>query len=294
MATRALDVVTIIRVLTKIGEELESNDWVVKNTEQARVVVLLEDFCEFLAKIDGLEVKVSKVYQELNAFLIEKKFKPVIQPFDSKNGLGVVSVLDKLAEWAYGPAAEVDINAVNGSVLNGFKLPAGGVAVYEVEGYKDEYLVQLLSKSEDSPWIFLHGDDSLSGLDLVKLSFDVMSAKRRVVDTFESVCVPMVDLDVEPDISWLCGMEAPVKGGNYFISQANQQFKMRMDKTGARVKVATSMTVFRSMASFKPQLIINRPFYGWWAQRDLENIPMAAFFADWDALKRPAGSLEDL
>ena len=68
---------------------------------------------------------------------------------------------------------------------------------------------------------------------------------------------------------------------------------MRMDETGARVKVATAVGAERFMSVEPILLVLDRPFYGWWTQKGL-NLPMAAFFADWDALHQPAGSLEDL
>lgn len=73
-----------------------------------------------------------------------------------------------------------------------------------------------------------------------------------------------------------------------------QQFKMRMDETGARVKVATVIVTMRGMSEEPRIFTVNGPVYGWWTQKGFEDLPMAAFFADWDALHKPAGSLADL
>jgi hypothetical protein len=71
---------------------------------------------------------------------------------------------------------------------------------------------------------------------------------------------------------------------------------MRMDETGARVRVVTygSGVIGCAMRMRKEVLIIDKPFYGWWTQNNLEELPMACFYADFDCWKEQEGSLEDL
>jgi hypothetical protein len=293
LSTRALDLTTVLHALATLEKGLQSTTWQVHNKQQAQVVMWLLSLWERLESISGLKAKASKSYQELNRFLLENGFDPSVEPFDPNGGLGVVSILDKLVRWLYGPGELVTIHSQCRD-LPGFKIPEGGVNIYEVDGYQDSRgLVELRTKSDDTLWLFLHSDQTLDGLDLVKLSFDVMSKERTRNKSVAGVHVPMVDFDIQPDISWLCGMSTNGKDGGFSIVQAKQQFKMRMDQTGARVKVATSMVAFRCMLSSVGPLIIDRPFYGWWTQKGCD-FPMAAFFADWDSLKKPEGSLEDL
>jgi hypothetical protein len=142
----------------------------------------------------------------------------------------------------------------------------------------------------------------------VKLSMDVMRQPRETPmsralyglgrgewPTWAGAKVPMIEFNVNPDLSWLLGAHtAAVNGDRYEIAQAAQQFKMRMDETGARVKVATVTTVRAVSLTLGPKLfVVDRPFYGWWTQRGID-FPMAAFFADWDCWRKPSGSLEDL
>ena len=104
----------------------------------------------------------------------------------------------------------------------------------------------------------------------------------------------MIEFDVKPDLSWLLGADTTtVSGDSYSVAQAAQQFKMRMDETGARVKVATAIVVVRVNLLVPTVFIVDRPFYGWWTQRGID-LPMAAFFADWDCWRKPSGSLESL
>jgi len=294
LSTRALDVTTVLYALKTLEKGLDSVNWTAFSPLQTQVLVWLDLFRDDLVKVTGLKAKASKLYQELNRFLSDNGFHPNIEPFDPASGLGVVSILDKLVRWLYGPGELVTIHS-QCKDLPGFKIPAGGVNVYRVEGYQDQrcHLVELLTKSGDTLWLFLHSDQTLDGLDLVKLSFDVMSKGRTRNEAIEGAHVPMLDFDIKPDIGWLLGMSTGGKEGSFSIVQAEQQFKMRMDETGARVKVATSMVAFSCMLRGPGPLIIDRPFYGWWTQKGFD-LPMAAFFADWDSLKRPDGSLEDL
>jgi hypothetical protein len=193
--------------------------------------------------------------------------------------------------------------------MPGFKLPDTGVHVYEVEGYPGSYLLELLTQSDETLWLFVHADTGLEGLDLMKLALEVMRRSRqtpmsrgpagfgeRAFPTFAGAKVPMMDFDLTPDLDWLLGASlATEHGGFYTIRQALQQFKMRMDETGARVKVATALGVGYS-ARFGPEpkvFIVDRPFYGWRTQRGID-VPMAVFFADWDCWRTPSGTLEAL
>lgn len=300
-STRALDVVTILHALSELDSELKTTAWAATNEEQKKVFALLDVYREELAKVTGLDAKASRDYGELNAFLTKRKFDPMVEPFDPKIGIGVVSVLDKLVQWIKGPGEKVEILTAKGE-RPGFELPREGVNVYEVAGYPKSYLLELLTKSDDTLWLFVHDDTTLDGLDLVGLSMDVMSQARttpmreshfgrgKKYQAFAGAQVPMLDFNIKPGLDWLLGAAT---GTGYFITQAVQQFKMRMDETGARVKVATVVVASRCIKEEPVVFVLNRPFYGWWTQKGL-NMPMAAFFADWDSLHEPAGSLSDL
>jgi hypothetical protein len=302
MATRALDVVTVFHALITLGDRIGAKRWDAVNDEQARVLAMLDTHRESIARITGLDALASNLYQELNKFLTDRKFAPMVDPFDPSDNIGVVSVLDKLVKWLSGPGEVIEIPSANGK-LPGFKLPAQGVRVYSVAGYDESYLVELLTKSHDTLWLFTNPDQTLDGLDLVRLSMEVMSRRRAIASLgrmgggtprFAGAQIPMVDFDIHPDLGWLLGACATTeKQGAWTIVQAKQQFKMRMDETGARVKVATALVGFRCAIPRSVPFVVDRPFYGWWTQKGID-LPMAAFFADWDSLKKPAGSLEDL
>jgi hypothetical protein len=301
MATRALDIVTIMHALSVLMKEIGSEKWNPKNKRQEAMFALLDSYIGVLEKVTGLNAKASRFWEELNAYLVEHGFDPAIQPFDPAMGIGVVSILDKLVKWKMGPGRKVQIKTLSG-VKPGFEIPEIGSNVYSVNGFEGSYLVELLTQTDDTLWLFLHTDDTLDGLELAKLSIDVMAAERNVATyssrsyspRFGKVHVPMTDFYIKPDLSWILGADTIGTAGYFFIAQAGQSFKFRMDETGARVKVETHMVAMRGGPISEPEVfIIDQPFYGWWTQKGLK-LPMASFFADFDAMKQPEGSLESL
>jgi hypothetical protein len=108
--------------------------------------------------------------------------------------------------------------------------------------------------------------------------------------------IPMVDFNICPDLKWLLGAQAIAANGDpYEIVQAAQQFRFRMDETDARAKVASAIGIhYTSAIRDEPMVFaVRNPFYCWWTQKGID-LPMAAAFVDWDSMKKPAGSLEEM
>jgi len=290
MATIAIDVTTIMHALVNVEEELSAKVVGGQNVTQRMCFEWIGKHRDDLKKITGLKAKVSKYADVLNKFLTDNKFDPMFEKLDTESQLGVVSILDKLVEWLNGPGEKITIYTEDGK-KDGFSLPVSGVTVYKTSANEDCFVAKLHTKTDDILWVCTgYWGEKLDGIDIATVAFDVMGSKLEVDEQYEGIHIPMVDFDIKPDISWVCGMSV----GVFVVEQAIQQFKMRMDETGARVKVATGMTL-RKCASFEPQpLIIDKPFYGWWTQKGMEHLPMAVFYADYDCWKKSSDSLEDL
>lgn len=84
------------------------------------------------------------------------------------------------------------------------------------------------------------------------------------------VKAPMVKLNVQPDVSWLCGLRL----GGFFVAQALQQVIFGMNHLGVEAREATAMTMLRGLAP-KPPLVftITRPFLIW-IERDGLKVPV--------------------
>jgi hypothetical protein len=308
MSTTALDIATILLALNKLEEIANLTGWEGINQEQEMIFSWLEKHRACLKNITGLNVEVPRSSREMNKNLSDKGFSPGIKPFNPAVSYGVIAVLDKLIKWLNGPADEAEINVAD-KIYPGFELPEKGVNVYNVDGFPQAHLLELFTKSSDKLWLFVEDGGSVksfSGLDLPVLSFEVMAAEREIAtkddqlfklsgfssQAFSGAIIPKIDFDIKPDINFIVG--ASLGNGAPGVDQAIQQFKFRMDQYGARIKAVTAMVYMAfSAGDSSPPFIVDKPFYGWFTQRDV-NLPMGAFFADYDSWREPAGSLENL
>src|SRR5512141_2006700 len=97
--TKGLDVITIFHALLGL-EEFLGKDRIWKHAfgeEQKHLIALFYMYKSEVLKLRDLKAKASPDWGTLNAFLQENKFDPMFDgPFD---GIGVVSILDKLLKW---------------------------------------------------------------------------------------------------------------------------------------------------------------------------------------------------
>ena len=94
MATRALDVVTILYALDTLDTELQTTVWNPKNPAQIDLFEWLGTFKEKLARITGLDAKASRFSEELNAFLAQNRTLHqyvAIIPQRFRGGIGAVA-----------------------------------------------------------------------------------------------------------------------------------------------------------------------------------------------------------
>jgi hypothetical protein len=287
MSSKALDILTIERCLFELEQELGIEHFASHNQAQADVLKWYFYHHHLLNMFSGLKAKGSRFYKEINTWLQGEGFDIQVDPFDPDSGFVVASILHKIVKWLKGSAKKTDVYCYkNRTEYEAFELPREGIEVYEIDAIGT--LVKLITAGDSDLWLLLSNDydDERIGINMVKLAFDAMQARGEKVDA-ESATIPCVDFDLKPDISFLVGLT----GGVYTVDQALQQFKFHMDADGAEVKVATSMIVKCSRGPLK--VTFNRPFYGWWTQRGLENIPFAAFYADVDSWQKKVGGEQE-
>ncbi len=296
MTSKILDLSTMAHALNELSNtQLGACTWVGVSESQRQFLDWYKANRDEVAKLDSLEALASFDSDELNNFLTERGFKPVFEPSYS---LGVVSVLDMLVEWivkganttiyTYDPALGESRN------FPAFEIAPEGVDVYNVHRYEHP-LVRLHTKTGHSLWL-VQSDEPHSGLRLNEIARDYLSRDYPVSTEWTAgVRVPMLEMDLEVELDWMTGLSAAVHdvGGEFTIDRAVQQFKLRANDVGARVKVATSFA-FESM-SYKPEpYVFDRPFIGFFTQPGHDKLPLAAFWADTDSWRNPGGTLEDL
>lgn len=291
MSTQALDLATPFHALRTIAREFlgPGRVWHAQNNPQERFFGLYSEHGPKVDRIEDLVAKASTDYRVLNAFLKEHDWDPMFDPFD---GIGVASILDKFVKWLV-EGLVTQIRAQNDVVYPAFELVPDSVNVYRVEGYTGP-LAELRTRSKDVLYI-MPAQKPLAGLDLVETIFDVVSRNRSYDSRYEGLIAPKVDFDVRPDLGWLFGASTFDQEGQFwFIAQAFQRFKFRMNEKGARARVVTGMVLMKGIDLNRPvPLVIDRPFLAWFTQEGV-NFPMATCYVDYDSWREPAGSLEDL
>lgn len=289
--TKAFDVATIFYALLTLEKEFLGKDrkWIAQNKKQKQLFEIYAAYKDVLPRIKNLKALASIDWQALNAFLTSEKFNPMFDgPLD---GIGVVSILDKFVQWME-KGKECTIKS-HGKVYPGFELKGRNFNVYRVK-HAQQPLIELITQSDDQLFLMMN-EESMDGLEMFDMAVEIMARRNLAGDLYAAIQIPKVDFDIKPDISFLAGANTlDLKKRFWFIAQALQQFKFRMNEKGARAKVATGMLLSRGI-SFEPEqkLIFDKPFLGWFIQRGIK-LPLAIFHSHQDSWKEPTGTLEEL
>lgn len=303
MTSKVLDLTTMGHALTELCTTfLGDCEWIGINEQQQEFLSWWMDHRDEIGKLDSLEALASTDFAELNKFLTTHGFDPMFQPFD---GFGVASIL---VEWLtkgkpttisrYERSASVGYVHMQTAVdYPAFKIGADGVDVYDVDDFQHP-LVQLKTKTGHSVWL-MKADEPTSGLELNRLAQHLLTgaARHSSLQWTVGVTVPMLEMDLEADLSWMLGTTAlnSLKK-KYELEQVFQKFKLRANDKGARVKVVTGMA-FAASTSLGPRARpyeLDDPFIGFFTQPGNDTLPLAAFWADTDVWQNPGGTIEEL
>jgi hypothetical protein len=267
--------------------------WTGNNDEQRAFLRLHEDAIADLPHIPELESIASLNADEINAWLAARKFNITLNPF-KKYGFGTACMLDVALEWM--------VVGRTGSIrlASGQTVP-GTILRFVTDIYRNTnsdigigYVASIDTKSGDVVSIArFDNNEMLNGIDLLDVVRDI---EREPAEDFWGVHFPMVSLDQQPDISWLKHMfTLDTNNDLYFVDQAKQQTKLKMNQFGARVKSAAAISVMRSSVSTRyepPALVIDGPFL-LWIERPGLSMPLLVAHITPEDMKDP-GSLADM
>ena len=226
-------------------------------------------------KPDELKAWASKDYQELNDILAKEHFAIRLEPFPN-NGFGMVAILDVMMEWS-SPGTSKKITTKDNSIYAGVEIERG-LNVFTSDKHAHP-IACIQTKSGDMVW-FTIADKPRNNFDLLQ-HIDTITKNIQEDDQYQSVMFPKIDLDQQPDITWLLKMSY----AGYFIAQAKQQTKLKMNEFGAHVKSAAAIAMMRSMPpSHKKVLMIDQPFFCWIEKSGI-TIPIFAGYLDVDVWK---------
>ncbi|MDP2974078.1 MAG: serpin family protein [Candidatus Diapherotrites archaeon] len=224
--------------------------------------------------------KVSKAAGELNRFLADNGFNIKLEAFPG-DGFGVVSILVIKVKWLEaGKLASIISGNRN---FEGVYLKSG-VEILQAENYPNP-IAQITTQSGDVVYMSV-ADKPRGGFELLEFS-NCFEGSLRSAQGYEGVKFPMIDLNQEVDISWLVGMNTVDKEKKgWFISQAKQQTKFRMNEKGAIAESAAAVGMLRMCASFEKPLLIDKPFFVAITRPGCAK-PLFVGYCSWDVWKNP-------
>lgn len=236
---------------------------------------------------DNLKRKASRDVQVINDWLKENGFEMQLVP-ESGPVIAVASILDVLVEWVkegkvtsiQNPKGRFPAVAIKGE---------DGVRMFINRELHPFPIAMIRTKSGDL--VYMSVLDYLP-LDTFALTDKVDKLRRlisgRVSEATGGVIFPMVDYDRMVDIGWIRGMSTGTGQDEWYIGQAIQQTKFRMNEKGAHAKSAVAMTLRCMACAAEPEwVVMDRPFILWFERPGVEIPLFAGVFAE-DVWKKPA------
>ena len=253
--------------------------WNAVNNMQKEFLAFYGQFVGKL-RVPELSNKASQDVKVINAWLKSKGYD--IELKDEGKGVDafyVASILDVLMKWFF-PGVKTNIEGVDGKTYPAVKLKEEcGVTVLESSRYHKYPVASIETQNADTIYMTMLDEQPKSLLTLV----NELSKVRDFSRTMEGVIFPMVDLDIQPDISWIEGMRI----SDWYIAQALQHTKFRMNELGAHVQSAAGMACKRGISLVKKvPMVIDRPFL-LWIERKGTVLPLFTAVLSYDCWKQP-------
>jgi len=264
--------------------------WHAVNEIQSRFLADSSIQREELAHFSEKELRAWAAWtaSELNAVLAKEGFSIRLNDFGCRE-LGVVSILDVLVDWIVEALAATflvdqhEYSAVY--MMPHVKTDQETVRTFSAStsSLHNHPIVAIATKSGDVLSMTI-ADCPYADFDLVSRIEAVRLAKRSARHA-SWLRFPMVDLNLETDISWLIGMRTVTASGEEaMISQALQQTKFKMNQFGARVKsaVAIIMRTISARVEVGYPIIIDKPFFLWIERPGMSSPLMYAYIDEQD------------
>jgi hypothetical protein len=253
---------------------------------QSRFVNLLPDYLQALPFYDEYVSGIAaETAVEINRFLAEHGFDIHLHdwPNNGRN-FGVAGVSDILDHWV-NPGQLVPITGAD-QTYEGFALSGDQWCdVVEPPLWFTNPVVRVSTK-KGLDVRFVMCDEPKDQIHLAHLARGLHTYNPGFRYTgHNGAHVPMVNLNTEPDVSWLInlGLSGPL--GAWIIQQAKMQVKLAMNEKGFRAEEASAMGMDEMcFGSTAEPLVLNRPFLMTAGKPD---VPVPVFFAyispdDWD------------
>lgn len=256
---------TVAAVLAAEDEILgPGRTWHPTNAAQRR---LLEEIFPVMRaendRIPEIDKLVSWSADDINAFLRERGMDIQLEPLGADT-FGFAAVMKVAVQWLVAGTAQ-SIVGVDGKGYAGARLESaykdGGPSVLFRRSARHDHPIATIRTSGTDLVHLVKFDEDLDAFDLTARAGEILLDAMPIYD-FEGVHFPTIDLDVQPDVSWLLEMWTTLDSGQRaWLVQALQQCKLRMNHVGAIVEDAFVGAASLECLSFsKPDLVIDDDF----------------------------------
>jgi hypothetical protein len=223
--------------------------------------------------------------EEINAWLEENGSPLRLEPWTNDgNGMGMASILDVTVEWPV--VCQPGRVEVEGVLYPSFtaKRKNGFSEVFQAK-HHSEPVARMETKNGDSVY-FTRWNRALNDEDVPFVIAEIRENLESSDQGFTGVVVPMVDLTLEPDISWTIGLSTSFASGKWVVVQAKQRIRFGMNQFGARAREETAMGCLKSMAPMEKILILDGPFLCWFERPGI-SFPYVNLLCAPDCFKDP-------
>ncbi|NBS41999.1 hypothetical protein EBS80_05085 [bacterium] len=257
-----------------------------RQTEAARWYTALRDRVPALPEVETLAAWTA---HEINAFLAAHGFTVELEPF-GPDSFGVAAITDFPVLWPEEARGQMMWVESIDEARPGFVLDADWITSSSPTVDRDATF-----------WVRTQTDDALGVAMIARPeSTEALLAevRRRMSEPAHAIgglgCevqLPCVDIDIQPDVSYLLEMWTTQEGTGQkaTVMQAVMQAIFRMNRKGARSRIAMAAEIsLECCTPEQPQLVtFNRPFVVW-MQRPGLDVPLCAYYVDPADWKEPA------
>jgi len=237
---------------------------------------------------DNLKRKADLDVNVINAWLKENGFDIQLDAMPG-TAFAVASILDVLVEWV----KEGDVTTVYNEkgtfpAVSLKSEHSKNVKMFINRGIYPFPVAQVETKNGDKVFMSVldHMPNEAFALSDKVTMLQTLTNETNNIEGCSGVIFPMINYDKMVNIGWIVGMQT----GNdeYYISEALQQTKFRMNEMGARAQSAVAMSMrCGAMAEAAPWVRIDKPFV-LWIERPGVALPLfIGVFAE-DVWKKPA------
>lgn len=291
MATIGLDLAPLGQAFNEIAQPGRDRfSWQHHSLAQYQLFAWYIAQCEHIEALGDLGSFTSMDYRTLNAFLAERGIAPQFESFD---GIGIASVFDLLLDWEVsGELATVHRYDISNrqqphADYPAFRIPANGVEIFQV-GQRNHPLVRIHTADGYSFWLY-KAIEPVSGLRLPftaqRLLLDERTPHRRWT---AGTVVPMLGIDVQPDLTWVRRMEYGIPGEGFRqIAHVFQHIRLQANELSTRIQATTQ----HNDDGPKPY-VFNEPFVCFLTAPSCDVVPLAVCWVDVDSWKSALGTPE--